>query len=402
MSEFLEIIKSIDQKYGKDILSNAQQSHAILLDLAKNHVKERLLARHFVETGGYLLLKNAGRDYTIVRDRINQQLTEQFSIEASAAAWITHIFAVTLGYEKEPEDSMELKIGAAIGSGTTSTAVSVTFANSNAVAIGKRHTAAVLMDGTAIANGHNDFLQCDVGSWEQIKAIAAGDSHTLGLMADGRVMATGSNNFDQCDVGNLENIVNIYAHGDDTICVNQDGTVSACGKSNFNLSHFEQIHSIARHPDGVYGIRKDGLVMMSSAGWEEENWVNSLTDAVQVISTFVDGSLVLKKDGRVYKMGEPESYFAQLSDIVSMVDLTDGFAVLRKDGKVRILPYDRTKPRKKSISDDWHDITAIFGKYKRLIGLTEEGRLLTASTDPTWLKRNGDLDYIADWYPVGN
>ncbi|MCL2399375.1 MAG: hypothetical protein FWC91_06495 [Defluviitaleaceae bacterium] len=402
MSEFLEIIKNIDQKHGKDILNNAQQSHAILLDLAKNHVKERLLARHFVETGGYLLLKNAGRDYTIVKDRIIQQLIDQFSIEASAAAWITNIFAIVLGYEKESADNLALKTESTTTPGTVKTANPLAFANSLVVAIGMRHTVAVLKDGTVIANGNNDFLQCDVVSWEQIKAIVTGDAHTIGLMADGRVVATGRNNHDQCDVGHLEDIAGIYAHADDTICIRQDGTVVTCGKSNFNLSHFEQIHSITRHPDGVYGLRKDGLVMMSSVGWEEESWVNSLTDVVQIISTFVDGSLVLKKDGRVYKMGESDSYFAQLRDIISIVDLTDSFAVLRKDGKVRILPYDRTTPRKKSMSDDWHDITAIFGKYKRLIGLTDEGHLLATCTDPTWLKRNGSLDYLADWYPVGS
>jgi hypothetical protein len=122
---------------------------------------------------------------------------------------------------------------------------------------------------------------------------------------------------------------------------------------------------------------------------------------LQIISTYINGSLVLTTGGRVYKMDEPDSYFANLRDITAMVDLTDGFAVLRKDGMVRILPYERGTPRKPSVADSWRDIAAIFGKYKRLVALNNEGRLLAACTDPDWLKRNGNLDFLGDWYPVG-
>lgn len=413
----MDIIKKIINDYGDEVLENVQRTHAVLLDLAQDQKRDRLLARHFVEAGGYTLLKRA-EDYPHVHSMIIRRLREEFSLEPNAAAWITDVFAVAMGLQDELRPwggtgpsggtgslggtGLPGSTGPSGEGGPVPHSYSFGFRTSTAVAIGMTHTVAMMQDGTVIAHGRNEFLQCDLEDWRHVQSVAAGDAHTIGLTENGQVIAVGRNNFDQCDVGDLSHITSVYAFGDDTICVGQDGTAFACGKSELDLSHFEHIKSIAWHPEGVYGIRYDGRVMMSSEGWEEEDWVDQLHDVSQIISTYVNGSLVLTTNGRVYKMGEPDSYFAQLRDIQAMVDLTDGFAVLRKDGKVRILPYDRTTPRKTSESDNWQDITAIFGKYKRLIGLTSEGRLKATCTDPDWLKRNGSLDFLDDWYPVGS
>ena len=45
-------------------------------------------------------------------------------------------------------------------------------------------------------------------------------------------------------------------------------------------------------------------------------------------------------------------------------------------------------------------MVAIFGRYKRLVGLTAQGRLLYACTDPAWQKRAGSLSLVTGWYPV--
>ena len=394
MNDFTELIKQIITEHGTDTLSNSQRAHAILMDLAQDQVRNRLLARHFIEAGGLDLLKR-GENALIIR-----RLREDFSIEANAAAWISHVFAEALGLEAGLSGPL---FAAALNvcPPDTQRPLTPSFRDEGEVAIGMRHTVAVLKDGTCIAHGDNDFLQCDVEDWRQVISLAAGDAHTVGLTADGLVLATGRNNHDQCDVSHLEDISAVYAFGDDTICIQQDGTAVACGKSKLDLCHFEQISAIAWHPDGVYGIRQDGRVMMSSEGWEEEDWALALADVVQIISTYVDGSFALTADGKVYKMGEPDNYFANLRDIAAMVDLSDGFAVLGDAGKVRILPYDRSEPRKASEADKWVDVTAVFGKYKRLIALTSEGRLLAACTDPDWLRRIGNLDFLNDWYPVG-
>jgi len=409
MTDFIDILKKLIQDYGDEVLGNAGRTHAILLDLAHDEKRNRLLARHFVEAGGYSMLRNAeltstksDPNYSHVQAAIIRKLREDFSIEANAASWICHLFAVAMGLADESD--MPTVVADYVG---VKSIESVPEADpTQAVAIGMSHCLALMADGTVFANGikptyaRNDYLQCDVGDWLDVRAIAAGDAHSLALFSDGTVVAIGRNTYDQCDVGNLSDMAAIFAFGDDTICVGQDGSAVSVGKSKFDLRHFEEIKSIAWHPEGVYGIRKDGKIMMSSTGWEEEEWVLSLEKAVQIISTYVNGSLVLTEGGRVYKMGEPDSYFAHLRDIVAIADLSDGFAVLRKDGLVRVLPYDRNTPRKPSEADNWQGIVAIYGKYKRLIALTNEGRLLATCTDPDWMRRNGDINFVEDWYPV--
>ena len=383
--EFVDVIRKIINEFGDDVLGNSQKAHAILMDLSQDQKRDRLLARHFVEAGGWSLLKK-GESALIVR-----RLREDFSIEVNAAAWIVSVFA----------QAADIKIGPATQPAPKTESFDPVFFVGAEVSIGMNHIVAILRDGTVVADGKNDFLQCDVDSFRDIVSVATGDAHTVGLKSDGTVIAVGRNNHDQCNVGGLTDIAAIYAFGDDTICINQDGTAVSVGKSDYGLSHFEQIRSIAWHPEGVYGIRHDGRVMMSSSDWEEENWAMVLMDVNQIISTYVDGSLALCSDGRVYKMNEPDSYFSNLQDIAAMVDLSDGFAVLRRDGTVRILPYDRNKPRIATAADKWQNIIAIYGKYKRLIALTEEGKLLTACTDPDWLRRNSNLNFTDSWYPVG-
>jgi hypothetical protein len=200
------------------------------------------------------------------------------------------------------------------------------------------------------------------------------------------------------------------------VAVKTDGTVESTGKLKYDLSHFNQIISVAKYPEGLLGIREDGRVMTAKASvpplsqvfgisdddesLEVIRWAESLTDAAQIISTYVNGSVVLKNDGCLYKMREPGNYFAPWRDIVSIADLSDSFAILRADGTVRVLRFDRDQPRVSTVADSWHDIVAIYGKYKRLIGLTADQRLVSACTDPEWLKRNGPLDFLRDWYPI--
>jgi hypothetical protein len=111
----------------------------------------------------------------------------------------------------------------------------------------------------------------------------------------------------------------------------------------------------------------------------------------------------LGKDKRIYKNNQPANYFTQWRDVISIADLADSFAILRADGTVRVLSYERDKPRPETEADKWSNITAIFGGYKRLIGLTRDGNLLVAYTHQGWLWSNQGMvmDYVTNWYPVG-
>jgi len=398
-NSMLDIITRIIKDYGDDILGNMQRTNAILLDLAPHMRKERILVRSFVELDGYNAIKNSYTSYALAEKKLVQGLIDTFSMERSAAIWVTRLFSVALGYVEElPRTGGQREIHE----------ISTAGYMQGQVAIGKSHVVAVSVDGTVFAGGDNSEYQCDVSHWRDIVAVAAGESHTLGLREDGTVQVAGSNAFDQCDITHLTNVRAIYAFGHDSMCILSDGTAVSAGRSKLNLSEFTNIASIAPYPEGIIGIKEDGTLTLAGRITEDEianeiDWLLNSNDVAQVIYTHVNGSIIRTKGGRIYKSNQPQNYFAQWRDIVSMVNLADGFAILNKDGTVRVLAYERDLPRIVTDADKWRDIVAIYGGYKRLLGLSKDGHLLIAYTHMGWLWNNNamKMDYVSDWYPIG-
>jgi hypothetical protein len=391
----LETVTRIIREY-EDVLDNMHRINAVLLDLSPDMPRERILVRSFVEIDGCNCLKNSS--YPLAEKKLVQNLTEMFSMEKAAALWVVRLFGVALGLlgEDELPDS-EPQLKRILSSDIF-----------GQVAIGKKHVVAISADGTVLAGGDNSDFQCDVVGWKDIVAVAAGDAHTLGLRADGKVLAAGSNTYDECDVGNLSGVRGIYAFGNDSVCILEDGTAVAFGRSGLDLSSFSDIKNVARYPEGLIGIKSDGSLSLvvnitDDDAAMEIAWLISCHDVTQVISTYNSGCIALGRDKRIYKDNQPASYFTQWRDIVSIVDLADSFAVLRGDGTVRILPYERDKPRPETSADKWADIIAIYGGYKRLIGLTRSGNLLVAYTHQGWLWSNQAMamEYVLNWYPIG-
>lgn len=69
------------------------------------------------------------------------------------------------------------------------------------------HAAALKNDGTVVAEGDNDYGQCNVSEWNDIVAIAAGSYHTVGLKADGTVVVAGRLTEDIKGVNKWENML---------------------------------------------------------------------------------------------------------------------------------------------------------------------------------------------------
>jgi hypothetical protein len=395
----LEVVARILRDY-EDVLENMLRTNSILLDLAPDKQRERVLVRSFVEIGGYDALKNT-TSYALTEKKLLQALTENFSMEKAAALWVVRLFGVALGFLQEEEFLAEATTEARLERVASSYPQGL-------VSIGKKHVVAVSADNAVFAGGDNSEFQCDVAGWDEIVAVAAGEAHTLGLRADGRVLATGSNAYDECDVGHLTNVKAVYAFGNDSICVLNDGTALAFGRSCLDLSTFSDIVGISRYPEGILGIKSNGTLSLvgnildDNAG-QEIAWLLSCHDVERVISTYNSGCVILGKDKRIYKNNQPANYFTQWRDVIDIVDLADSFAILRSDGTVRVLSYERDKPRPDTPADKWTDIVAIFGGYKRLIGLTKNGNLLVAYTHQGWLWSNQSMvmDYVSGWFPVG-
>ena len=391
----LEVVSRIMSEYGDDVFYNMFRTNAMLLDLAPGKKKERFLVRSFVEIDGYSLMKKHIHEYPLAEKRIVQGLTEVFSIEKSAALWVTRLFGLALGLIQEMPDL------------ETKTAREIVMRRQQAD-IGRNHVVAVSTDGTVFAGGDNSFFQCDVSHFRDVVQVAAGDAHTLGLTSDGRVFSAGSNAHDECDVSGHRDISAVYAFGNDSILLHKEGNVHAVGRSKFDVSEFTEIEHICQYPNGVIGVRKDGTLTLTGFISEEESaneiaWLLNATGVVSVVSSYDEGSVVLGTDGRIYKSNQAENYFAQWSDVVSMVNVSNGFAILRADGTVRVLPFDRRNPRLITEADSWTDIVQIFGGYRRLLGLRKDGSLKVAYTHAGWLMLNSQMaiDYCTNWHPVG-
>jgi alpha-tubulin suppressor-like RCC1 family protein len=393
----LPVITRILTEYGEDVFKNMQRTNAMLMDLAPGQNRERILVRNFIEADGYEII-NRDESYPLIEQKLVEHLTDVFSLERNAALWVVRLFAAALGKITFDEN----------GKGDSALISSHSFPYlAGQVALGKTHVVAVSAEHTVYAGGADDAFQCNVSGWQDVVAVAAGDAHTLGLKADGTVLAAGSNAYDQCDILHLKNVTGVYAFGHDSVFVFADGTATSVGRSKWDLSAFENIVSISHYPEGVIGIREDGTLQLACYTGDEDmkreqEWLLAQTDVVQVISTYINGSILLKKDGRLYKSGEPDNYFAQWRGVVSVTNVTDGFAILNDDGTVRILSYDRAKPRISTYADRWSNIKAIYGGYRRLIGLTRDSHLVSACTNLGWLWHNSamSIDFVTDWYPV--
>ena len=66
-------------------------------------------------------------------------------------------------------------------------------ADRETVSAGSWHTVGLKSDGTVVAVGYNDYVQCDAADWTDIVAVSAGWYHTVGLKSDGTVESAGDN-----------------------------------------------------------------------------------------------------------------------------------------------------------------------------------------------------------------
>jgi len=399
-NKILDVLRRILHDYGEDMFTSMQRVNAILLDLAPENPKERILVRNFVELGGYQTIKNAD-DFKLAESKLTQSLTDRFSMHESAAFWVVRVFGALLEKIRPTEVP-------SLTSGSKEYVVQSTKAIiSGQVSIGKNHVVAVSSDGKVFAGGENDYHQSDVAHWRDIVAVAAGDVHTLGLRADGVVFAAGSNIHDECDVSGFHDVAAVFAHGNNSVFVMKNGSAAIVGRSKLNLSEFNEIKSITSYPEGVIGVKKDGTVTIAGYVTDETaiemQWLLAQNNVADVIATYNDGLIVLTKDGRLLKSGEPENYFAQWRDVTGIANVSNGFAILSSDGTVRVVSYDRTKPRLVTEADKWKGIIAIYGGYRRLIALSGDGNLHVAYTHVGWLMLNPamSIDYAQNWYPVG-
>ena len=129
------------------------------------------------------------------------------------------------------------------------------------IAAGHAHAVFLLSDGHAEAVGDNEYGQCDVAAFTELRAVAAGYRHTVGLKSDGTVVAAGDNTYGQCAVEEWSDVVSIACGGWDTFAIRSDGTLLHCGFSEYDLTGWSNLRSVSACETALIGVRSDGTLL---------------------------------------------------------------------------------------------------------------------------------------------
>jgi alpha-tubulin suppressor-like RCC1 family protein len=214
----------------------------------------------------------------------------------------------------------------------------------SALAGGRRHSLALLSDGTVSAWGENEWGQlgdgthtgpstchagfaagsgymvgCStrpvaVGGLSGVVAIAAGAQHSLALLSDGTVMAWGDNESGQLGDGTTSGPEHCYTEAEPT----------QCSMSPVPVGGLSEVIAIAAGQNYSLALLKNGTVMawgsngMGELGDGSSGWANDVPapvtglSGVTAIAAGGDTSLALLSNGTVMSWGANE--FGQLGD----------------------------------------------------------------------------------------
>lgn len=265
---------------------------------------------------------------------------------------------------------------------------------SRLIAVGHGHIIGLRLDGTVIAEGQNDYGQCNVSDWTNIVAISAGAGYSIGLREDGTVLAVGFNEHGQCNVEKWTNIVAISAGESHTIGLRTDGTVLATGKNaegQCNVNNWADIIAVAAGETHTVGLRSNGTVVVvgrydsHSTIYDPYNFSNNIYDYsdIENWSNIVDIALThsstfgLRTDGTVTVAGNFDS-------LINVTDWTDVVAITARCGNVVGLKSDGSVVAEgvnfsgECNVQKWKDIVAIFAGLSCTVGLKSDGTVIDA------------------------
>lgn len=233
--------------------------------------------------------------------------------------------------------------------------------------LGFYHTVGLRSDGTVLACGDDQYGQCQVSGWSDIRSVSAGAYHTVGLRADGTVVVAGRNREGQCDVSEWKDIVAVAAADYATYGLCADGSVVCTGDySQMETAQWKNIAILrtgsyavsglsgdgrARiHPELVGADRLTGIVdialntgyavglnsngTVTATSFALENWSDIVR--ISASSTCVLG---LDSEGRIFSKFFRTSDCVDFSKVENAVAVCAGgthFAVVYEDGRVQV------------------------------------------------------------------
>ena len=231
-----------------------------------------------------------------------------------------------------------------------------------------RHIVGLHRDGTVIADGNNDYGQCEVAAWTDVISISAGPCHTVGLRRDGTVLATS--------------------------VIDNERSVS-CGQSD--VSDWKEIAAVFAEYYHTIGLRADGTVVIAGKH-PRHNWcVDGWTNIVDILTC--DNLLLgLRSDGTVLITGVSEFNYSEKTICIAVSQWRNIVALCRGDRAVYGLVADGTVV----CSDDnkevgaWRDVVAIYNiDHGRIMGIRTDGTILVSKFYPSQ-KRPDEEDPLKD------
>ena len=217
-----------------------------------------------------------------------------------------------------------------------------------AIAEGRDHTLALLVDGTVVAWGDNAFGQTAVpADLSGVVAISAGRGFSLALKADGTVRGWGLNSSGQSiPPSGLNNVVAIATTDGRSLAVKADGTVVAWGNTGYdadaNLSTMTNLVSVAAGPTFGIALKSDGTVFSWGRGDHGELDVPAGLANVTAISARDTHVLALRSDSTVVAWGSPGSNYSTVpAGLKNVVAVAAGYfhsLALRSDGSIVPFP----------------------------------------------------------------
>ena len=255
------------------------------------------------------------------------------------------------------------------------------------MAAGANHVVAIKNDGTVVAAGDNNYGQCNVASWSDIKTVSAGDEHTVGLKADGTVVATGNNNKGQCNVSGWSDIISVSAASCYTLGLKSDGTILVAydlPDSYDTEYHFlndvldwQDVYSISAGRQLVVALQDGGTVLKTGRQHGTSSERKGLKESIFACE---DESLAIMQQGSVacielygYFTGDPvpENFDNQI--IVYAYHNGNAYFGLTDTGKVIVDDYSASGLYNTS---DWSDIVYFATGDDFIVGLKDDGTVV--------------------------
>ncbi|MBK8039613.1 MAG: choice-of-anchor D domain-containing protein [Verrucomicrobiaceae bacterium] len=220
-----------------------------------------------------------------------------------------------------------------------------------AVAVGARHTVAVLTDGRVRVWGSGNVLTIPLEAQSGVQAVATSDFHIVVLKTDGSVFAWGNNRSGQCSIpaeltGKI--VTAIAAGAYHTLALTSEGKVVAWGLNTYRQSAVpdtakSDVKAIAAGDAHSLALKQDGTVI----GWGDSflGQIPRGLTGVTGIAAGTGNSLVLKSDGTVLGYELRAAVPAGLGAVKAIASGHVNRAAVKADGSVVVwgdVLYDKT------------------------------------------------------------